>query len=157
MQRIYDLLVLWLGGVQLRHSVPPVQYIQRIVRGGGCPVVVAQWQSTGCTSQVSWVWFLAAASLFTFLYFRLITISLNRVCLDLHNISTITVIFHRERSVYSQLPDLTGVLAAFHERRGHICNEVTHSTTHRSSGTKITAGVCTAWGMEGIHMVRISL
>ena len=40
---------------------------------GGCPVVVAQWQSTGCTSQVSWVRFPAAAGLFTFLYFRLIT------------------------------------------------------------------------------------
>ena len=40
---------------------------------GGCPVVVAQWQSTGCTSQVSWVRFPAAAGLFTFLYLRLIT------------------------------------------------------------------------------------
>ena len=40
---------------------------------GGCPVVIAQWQSTGCTSQVSWVRFPAAAGLFTFLYFRLIT------------------------------------------------------------------------------------
>ena len=39
----------------------------------GCPVVVAQWQSTGCISQVSWVWFPVAADLFTFLYFRLIT------------------------------------------------------------------------------------
>ena len=28
---------------------------QRIVRAGGCSVVVAQWQNTGCTSQVSWV------------------------------------------------------------------------------------------------------
>ena len=35
--------------------------------------VVAQWQSTGCTSQVSWVRFPAAAGLFTFLYFCLIT------------------------------------------------------------------------------------
>ena len=26
-------------------------YIWRIVRAGGCPVVVAQWQSTVCTSQ----------------------------------------------------------------------------------------------------------
>ena len=34
-------------------------------------VVLAQWQSTGCTSQVSWVRFPAAAGLFTFLYFRL--------------------------------------------------------------------------------------
>ena len=34
-----------------------------------CPAVTAQWQSTGCTSQVSWVWFLATASLFTFLNF----------------------------------------------------------------------------------------
>ena len=42
---------------------------RRIVRVGGCPVVIAQWQSTGYTSQVSWVQFPAAASLFTFLYF----------------------------------------------------------------------------------------
>ena len=41
----------------------------RIVRGGGCPVVMAQWQSTGYTSQVSWVQFPATAGLFTFLYF----------------------------------------------------------------------------------------
>ena len=30
---------------------------------GCCPVVVAQWKSTGCTSQVSWVRFPATASL----------------------------------------------------------------------------------------------
>ena len=42
----------WLLGVWLRHSVPPVQYIQRIVRVGGCLVVVAQWPSTGGSSQV---------------------------------------------------------------------------------------------------------
>ena len=40
---------------------------------GGCRVVVAQWQSTGCTSQVSWIQFPATAGLFAFLYFRLIT------------------------------------------------------------------------------------
>ena len=45
----------WLPGVRLRHSVPLVQYIQRIVRAGGCPSVVAQWQNTGGSSQVSWV------------------------------------------------------------------------------------------------------
>ena len=50
---------------------------------GGCPVVIAQWQSTGCTSQVSWVRFPAAAGLFTFLYFRLITSKLLFVCLGL--------------------------------------------------------------------------
>ena len=32
----------WLQGVQLRHSVPPVQYIEKIVRAGGCPVVITQ-------------------------------------------------------------------------------------------------------------------
>ena len=41
------------------------------MRAGCCAVVVAQWQGTGGSSQVSWVWFLAAASLFTFLYFHL--------------------------------------------------------------------------------------
>ena len=46
-------------------SVSPVQYIWMIVGAGGCPVVVAQWQSTACTSQVSWV--------LTLLYFRLLT------------------------------------------------------------------------------------
>ena len=29
----------------------PVQYTLRIVRVGGCPAVVAQWQSTGASSQ----------------------------------------------------------------------------------------------------------
>ena len=48
-----------LPGVQRRHSVPPVQYIYIIVRVGGCPVAVPQWQSTGGSSQrcpgvVSW-------------------------------------------------------------------------------------------------------
>ena len=55
----------WLPGVWLRHSVPLVQYIQRMVRVGGCPVVVTQWQSTGPTSQVSWVQFPMTVSLFT--------------------------------------------------------------------------------------------
>ena len=40
-----------LSGVRLRHSVPHVQYIYRIVRAGGCLTVVAQWQSTGSSSQ----------------------------------------------------------------------------------------------------------
>ena len=34
----------WLPGVRLRHSVPPVQHIQRV---GGFLAAVAQWQSTG--------------------------------------------------------------------------------------------------------------
>ena len=55
----------WLPGVWLRHSVPLVQYIQRMVRVGGCPVVVTQWQSTGPTSQLSWVQFPMTVSLFT--------------------------------------------------------------------------------------------
>ena len=54
--------------MRLRHSVPPVQYIQKIVGAGCCPVVVAQGQSTGCPSQVSWVRFPETAGLFTFLY-----------------------------------------------------------------------------------------
>ena len=41
----------WLPDVRLGHSVPLVQYIQRIVRVGGCPVVIAQWRSTGGSSQ----------------------------------------------------------------------------------------------------------
>ena len=43
------------------------------MRADGCPVVVAQWQSTDCTSQVSWVRFPVTSGLFTSLYFRLIT------------------------------------------------------------------------------------
>ena len=34
-----------------------------MIRVGGCPVVVAQWQSVGCTSQVFWVRFPATAGL----------------------------------------------------------------------------------------------
>ena len=41
------------------------------IKGGDCPVVVAQWQSTDGSSQVSWFWFPATAGHFTFLYFRL--------------------------------------------------------------------------------------
>ena len=41
----------WLAGVRLRHSVPLVQYMYRIVKAGGCPAVVAQWQNTGGSSQ----------------------------------------------------------------------------------------------------------
>ena len=64
-----------LPGVRLRHSVPPVEYIQRIVRVGGCLAVVAQWQSAGGSShaEVSWVQLPVTASLITFLYVRLIT------------------------------------------------------------------------------------
>ena len=36
----------------------------------GRTFVVVQWQSTDCTSQVSWVWFPATAGHFTFLYFH---------------------------------------------------------------------------------------
>ena len=57
-------------------ALPAVQYIKRIVRDGGCPVVIAQWQSTGYTSQVSWVRFPVTAALFTFLYLWLITSTL---------------------------------------------------------------------------------
>ena len=38
----------------------------RIVMAGGCPVAVAQWQSTSGTSQVSWVRLPVAAGLFHF-------------------------------------------------------------------------------------------
>ena len=60
----------WLPDVRLGHSVPPVQYIQRIVRVGGCPIVMAQWKSTGDSSQVSSVWLLTTAGFFTFFYFH---------------------------------------------------------------------------------------
>ena len=63
----------WLPGVRLRHLVPPVQYMQRIVTVGGHPAVVTQWQSTGGSSQVSRVQLPVTAGLFTFLYFCLIT------------------------------------------------------------------------------------
>ena len=51
------------------------------MRVGGCPVAVAQWQSTGDSSQVSSDRLLEAASLLIFLYFRIITckIPLSRV------------------------------------------------------------------------------
>ena len=39
----------------------------QIVRAHGCPVVIAQWQSTGYTSQVFWVQFPVAATLFSIL------------------------------------------------------------------------------------------
>ena len=42
------------------------------MRAGGCPAVVAQWQSTGGSSQRC-PGFDSTAGFFTFLYFRLIT------------------------------------------------------------------------------------
>ena len=56
----------WLLGVQLRHLVPPVQYIKRIVRVGGCPAVVVQWQSSGSSTK-------RCPGFNSRLYFRLIT------------------------------------------------------------------------------------
>ena len=43
----------WLPGVQATEafSIPSVQYIEGIVRAGGCLVAVAQWQSTGSSCQ----------------------------------------------------------------------------------------------------------
>ena len=59
----------WLPGVWLRHFCTTLAlHIEDCDGVGGCPVVIAQWQSTDCTSQVSWVGFLATAILFTFLY-----------------------------------------------------------------------------------------
>ena len=61
----------WLPDVRLRHlSTTCAEYIKDC-GAGDCPVVVAWWQSTGCTSQVSLVRFAVVAGLFTFLYFRL--------------------------------------------------------------------------------------
>ena len=59
-------------GVWLRHSVPPVQYILRVVRIGGHPAIVAQWQSTGGSSQRCPGFDSRLAGLFTFLYFCLL-------------------------------------------------------------------------------------
>ena len=55
---------------------------------GGCPAVVAQWQSTGSSSQVSWVRLPATADFFTFIYFRLIT-SISSVRQDALSISCV--------------------------------------------------------------------
>ena len=66
----------WLLDVRLRHSVPPVQYMWRIVRVEG-------WWLSGCCGslaehwwlkpEVSWVRLPVIAVLFTFLYFHHIT------------------------------------------------------------------------------------
>ena len=57
----------WLPGVWLRHFCTTLAlHIEDCDGVGGCPVVIAQWQSTDCTSQVSWVGFLATAILFHF-------------------------------------------------------------------------------------------
>ena len=39
-----------------------MQYTWKILEACGCPVVIAQWQSIGCTSQTSWVRFPATAT-----------------------------------------------------------------------------------------------
>ena len=39
------------SATELQQPLNSQQYIQRIVRVGGCPAVVAQWQSTGGSSQ----------------------------------------------------------------------------------------------------------
>ena len=52
----------------------PQSHTWRVVRVGGRPAVVAQWQSTGrLKPEVSWVQLPATAGFFTFLYFRFIT------------------------------------------------------------------------------------
>ena len=50
---------------------------------GSCPAVVAQWQSTGGSSQRCHVFDSHAvpAGLFTFLYFRLITLNKHQISL----------------------------------------------------------------------------
>ena len=49
--------VVLLPGVQLRHFITTCAVHIEDCEGWCCPIVVAQWQRTGCTSQVSWVWF----------------------------------------------------------------------------------------------------
>ena len=63
----------WLPGVQLRHFSPICAVHIEDCEGWWLTIVVAQWQSISCTSQLSWVRFPATAGLFTFLYFCLIT------------------------------------------------------------------------------------
>ena len=59
---------------KIEESEKGQQYIQRIVRVGGCPAVVAQWQSTGGSSQrCPGFDSRRLPAFFTFLYFRLIT------------------------------------------------------------------------------------
>ena len=53
---------------------------ERIVRAGCCPVVVAQWQSTGCTSQVSWVQILVIARPFHFPLFSPHNVLITGMC-----------------------------------------------------------------------------
>ena len=57
----------WLPGVQAFSATCAVH--KRIVRVGGCPGVVAQWQSTGSSSQMC-PGFDSRASLFTFLLIK---------------------------------------------------------------------------------------
>ena len=54
-----------LPGIQLRHfNTTCAVYVEGLqVLHGGCPVVVAQWQSTDCTGQVFWVQFPPTARL----------------------------------------------------------------------------------------------
>ena len=61
----------WLPDVRLRELSTTCAEYMKDCGAGGCLVVVARWQSTGYTSQVSLVRFAMAAGLFTFLYFRL--------------------------------------------------------------------------------------
>ena len=62
----------WLPGVWLRYfsttCAVHIEDCEGWTPEGGCPAVIAQWQSAGSTSQVSWVRFPTAAGLFTFLY-----------------------------------------------------------------------------------------
>ena len=61
----------------------PVQYIKRTVRAGGCPVVVAQWQSTGSSSLGVLVRFLVTS--FFFFFFALPSKHLKFFIEHLHN------------------------------------------------------------------------
>ena len=59
--------------MRLGYSVPPVQYLWRIVRVGGRLAVVAQWQSTSGSSQRCPGFDSQQLLPFSLHYFRLIT------------------------------------------------------------------------------------
>ena len=89
---------------------------------GGCPVVIAQWQSTGCTSQVSWVQFSATAGL---------SLSLD------HNHATSLVSF-KWLSYYLLVFAVVGGVVAMAAMAGIICCTLYRKYKRRKNKGKIS-------------------
>ena len=82
----------------------------------GCPVVVTQWQSTGCSAQVSWVRLAASLSLLlrkVFVYFSVGCVGLQIAYAKLEGDYIVTAAYSHELPQYGVKVGLTNYAAAY--------------------------------------------